>query len=116
MMRRLGMAMLLAGSPAVAFAHAHLSDSKPAADAVVPRPAEVSLHFTEALEKPFSTIEVRDAAGKRVDGGALRADADAVHLVLGLPALPPGLYKVIWHATSVDTHRTEGSYSFTVAP
>ncbi|MEJ1978863.1 MAG: copper resistance protein CopC [Acetobacteraceae bacterium] len=48
--------------------------------------------------------------------GALRTDADAVHLVLGLPALPPGLYKVIWHATSVDTHRTEGSYSFTVAP
>lgn len=108
--------MLLIGSHAAAYAHAHLTVSQPAADTVVARPAEVSLQFTEALEKSFSTVEVQDSTGKRVDDGTLRPGADAVHLVLGLHPLQPGVYKVIWHATSVDTHRTEGSFSFTVAP
>jgi methionine-rich copper-binding protein CopC len=31
-----------------------------------------------------------------------------------LKPLLPGSYKVIWHATSVDAPKTEGSYSFTV--
>jgi methionine-rich copper-binding protein CopC len=30
-------------------------------------------------------------------------------------ALKPGSYTVTWHVLSVDTHRTEGSYSFTVS-
>jgi methionine-rich copper-binding protein CopC len=29
--------------------------------------------------------------------------------------LPPGDYKVEWHAVSDDTHRVKGSYSFSVA-
>jgi len=28
--------------------------------------------------------------------------------------LPKGGYKVTWHAVTADTHRVEGSYSFTV--
>jgi copper resistance protein C len=32
-----------------------------------------------------------------------------------LPKLPPGTYTVNWHVTSVDTHKTEGNYTFTVA-
>jgi len=30
--------------------------------------------------------------------------------------LPPGIYTVIWHVTSIDTHKTEGRYQFTVGP
>ena len=30
--------------------------------------------------------------------------------------LPPGVYTVNWHAVSVDTHHTQGSFNFTVAP
>jgi hypothetical protein len=30
--------------------------------------------------------------------------------------LMPGVYQVHWHVISVDTHRTEGNFSFTVAP
>jgi copper resistance protein C len=33
---------------------------------------------------------------------------------VGLKALSPGTYHVHWHALSVDTHKTEGSFSFTV--
>jgi methionine-rich copper-binding protein CopC len=30
--------------------------------------------------------------------------------------LKPGVYTVHWHAVSVDTHRTQGSFQFTVRP
>jgi hypothetical protein len=35
-------------------------------------------------------------------------------LIIQLPKLPPGTYTVIWHVTSVDTHKTEGNFKFTV--
>ncbi|MGH6674956.1 MAG: copper resistance protein CopC [Xanthobacteraceae bacterium] len=31
-------------------------------------------------------------------------------------ALKPGIYIVSWHVVSVDTHHTQGTYKFTVAP
>jgi len=31
-----------------------------------------------------------------------------------LPQLKPGRYRVRWHVVSVDTHRTEGSFEFSV--
>ncbi|RYY11978.1 MAG: copper resistance protein CopC, partial [Alphaproteobacteria bacterium] len=37
-------------------------------------------------------------------------------LSVEVPTLAPGTYKVIWHATAVDTHKTEGNFSFTVKP
>ncbi|MFZ0103951.1 MAG: copper resistance protein CopC [Pseudolabrys sp.] len=33
-----------------------------------------------------------------------------------LKTLPKGTYKVLWHVLSVDTHRTQGDFSFRVAP
>jgi methionine-rich copper-binding protein CopC len=107
---------VFAAIPAVAFAHAQLSSAVPAENAAVPAPTQVLLGFTQALEKGFSTIEVVDAKGKRVDDGKPLGDTDATHLAIGLPKLPAGKYKVIWHATSVDTHRTEGSFTFTITP
>ena len=41
---------------------------------------------------------------------------DDKQLVLAVPPLGPGRYRVIWHVVSVDTHRTEGEYTFTVGP
>ena len=34
--------------------------------------------------------------------------------IVELPRLSPGTYTVIWHVTSVDTHKTEGNFKFTV--
>jgi hypothetical protein len=42
------------------------------------------------------------------------APAEATRLIVDLKSLVGGTYKVIWHATSVDTHKTQGSYTFTV--
>jgi methionine-rich copper-binding protein CopC len=107
---------LLIAVPVAALAHAHLATSNPAEDAVVATPTEVSLHFTQPLEKNFSSVEVRNLSGLRLDDGKLRPTGDDAGLAVGLPRLPPGRYHVIWHATSIDTHRTKGSFFFTVAP
>jgi methionine-rich copper-binding protein CopC len=37
-------------------------------------------------------------------------------LRVALPELHKGRYTVTWHATSVDTHKTEGSFQFNIAP
>jgi len=99
-----------------ASAHAHLKTASPAPDSTVEAvPAAVSIDFTEGVEPKFSSIEVQDAAGHRVDKGeATTAPSDNKHFSIGLNPLTPGIYKVIWHATAVDTHKTEGTFQFTV--
>ena len=49
-------------------------------------------------------------------GAAVFDPQNPMEMVLNLPALAPGHYKVSWHALSVDTHRTEGGFSFDVQP
>jgi copper resistance protein C len=109
--------MFCAGTPQ-AFAHAFLDSADPAVGGTVKlAPAMVTLAFTEALEPDFSSVTVQDDAGQRVDLGNPHAvPGDAKRFAVGLEPLPPGSYKVLWRATSVDTHKTSGSYSFTVAP
>jgi hypothetical protein len=98
-----------------AFAHAHLQSALPAVDGVVEKaPTAITINFTEALEPRFCSIEVTDAQGQRVDDGTAHTDGDPKRLSIGLKTLPSGIYTVQWHATSVDTHRTEGNYHFTV--
>ena len=105
-------------SATAALAHAQLARAFPPPDSTLTAtPKEVTIQFTEALEPRFSSIEVQDAAGQKFDDGSphLAPDNDR-QFSIGLKPLVPGVYKVIWHATSVDTHKTEGSYQFTVKP
>ena len=104
--------------PAAAFAHAQLDHASPAVGSTVTQaPKEVSLWFTEALEAKFSTIEVRDAQGTAVQAGpATLARDNAAQLRVPLKALPLGTYNVIWRVLSVDTHRTQGNFTFRVGP
>ncbi|MDR3537351.1 MAG: copper homeostasis periplasmic binding protein CopC [Acetobacteraceae bacterium] len=105
---------LLFGAPA-AFAHAFLDRSSPAVgSSIQAAPAALSLRFTEAVEPRFSSIALLDAQGTAVTTGPARAADDGLSLVVPLPPLRPGTYTVIWHVTSVDTHKTEGRFSFTV--
>lgn len=94
-------------------AHAHLDHASPAAGSTVPTaPDQISLTFTENLELAFSTVEVTDGSGARVDQGKAQVSGNTMQI--GLKALPPGSYKVQWHALSVDTHTTQGTFSFHV--
>ena len=108
---------IAAGSTSSAEAHAFLRDASPAVGSVVATaPAAVAIDFTEGVEPAFSTIIVTDAAGTRVDDGRPHAETDETRLVVGLRPLVPGRYQVAWRVVATDTHRTQGSFSFTVAP
>ena len=102
-----------------ALAHADLASADPAAGTTVKTaPTEVSIAFTEEVEPKFSSIEVLDAGGKRVDDGKAHTAPDNEKLLsVGLKPLAPGTYKVIWHAEAAeDSHKTKGNYVFTVKP
>jgi methionine-rich copper-binding protein CopC len=111
-------AVLLAVAPvAPAFAHAFPDHSVPAVGGTITQsPAEIRIWFTQKLEPAFSVIEVTDASGGRVDQNDAKVDVqDPTLLRVSVKPLAPGTYKVMWHVVSVDTHATEGSFSFTVA-
>ena len=104
----------IAGAPAAA--HAFLDHALPAVGSTVHEsPRSVRLWFTEPLEHAFSRVRVVDATGKEVDSGDSHLDAsDASILATSLPVLPAGTYRVRWRVVSVDTHVTEGDYTFDI--
>ena len=110
-------AFLLAGATG-ALAHAFLERADPRVGSTVRTPpAQVRLWFTEQLEPAFSSVQVINEGGGRVDKGDSQVDPAAPkQLRISLSPLPPGIYKVIWRVLSVDTHVTEGNFTFRVAP
>ena len=101
-----------------AYAHPVLQSAEPAAGSAVPSPTQIRIMFNENAIPQFSGIEVKDHAGKLVATGKATTDpGDKKKLVVAVQeTLPPGEYKVEWHAVSDDTHRVKGNYSFSVAP
>src|SRR5690348_4055407 len=116
--RRLLMASVLSLPGVSAGAHAFLAQAVPAVGGIVPAaPREVRLTFTEGIEPAFSRIELATATGQPVGTGPAIVDPrDNTQLVLALPPLAPGRYRVKWRVVSVDTHPTEGDYSFEIRP
>ena len=114
-MRNLKLALLLLtllGCSTAAQAHALLEHASPAVGSTVASsPGSVTLYFAEKLEPKFSGGEVRGPGGGHVDHGA-SVSGNAMRL--GVGGLRPGRYSVTWHALSVDTHKTQGSFSFLV--
>ncbi len=99
-------------------AHAFLDGAEPRVGSEIPvPPAAVTLHFTQGVEPDFSKIEVQDASGTReTDGVAATLPNDPTHLTIKLKRIGAGAYTVIWHVTSVDTHKTQGKFHFSVKP
>jgi copper resistance protein C len=111
------LAFLLAAA-GVAFPHAHLDQASPAPGTTVGQPPkEVVLTFTNELEPGFSSIDVRNEKGASMQSGKATVDKGVrTQLRVALKPLPPGTYKVIWRVLSVDTHRTQGDFTFRVGP
>jgi len=103
------------GAP-TAQAHAFLDHASPAVGSSLPSaPAAVTLWFTQDLEPAFSSVTVTDQAGRRVDLANVQIpQGQPAELHVGLKPLPPGTYTVSWHVVSVDTHPTEGAFTFQV--
>jgi copper resistance protein C len=110
--------ILLLFITATALAHAHLRRSQPNAESTVHgSPSEVKLWFSEAVEPAYSSIEVTGDDGKQVDKGDTSVDpGDHKILKVSLSSLSPGTYTVVWRVTSIDTHKTQGKFTFKVVP
>jgi len=114
----LGGVFLLA-HPGSALAHAHLRSAQPPVDGSVHQGVQdVRITYSEAVEPGFCQVSVIGPGDGAVAAAPPAVDpADPKVLVVHLShPLDPGTYRVDWHATAADTHKTEGSYRFTVTP
>lgn len=110
----IALAALTLSAPALA--HAVLKQSVPANGAVLDlAPAHIELTFNEKVEKLFSTVTLKDAAGKGVPTAKAAVDpAKPAVLRLPLPALGRGKYVAHWTAVGHDGHRLGGDITFSV--
>ena len=96
-----------------AIAHAMLEHAEPrVGNTVASPPHEVTLYFTQKLEPAFSTITVTNAAGQRIDSGKTRVSGS--QMSISLKPGGSGTYHVNWRVLSVDTHTTDGNFTFQV--
>lgn len=96
-----------------AFAHAFLDHASPRVGGTVPvAPHELTLSFTQKLEPAFSTVQVTGPNGAHIQQGKAHVSGNTMRV--SIKAAGPGTYHVHWHALSVDTHTTQGSYTFDV--
>lgn len=111
------LALLLSLAAGPALAHAHLVKAEPAAGSIGPAPTTLTMYFTESVAVPFCTVTVTDSNGspqQTAKPQAVPGHDDELAIPLHITA--PGTYHVTWHALSTDTHKTHGSFTFTVSP
>ena len=108
--------LLCLAEPFHACAHALLDHAEPAVGSKISSaPDQVKIWFTQDLEPAFSSIRVEDSRGKQVDKKDSHVDDHRKsRLLVSLPKLPAGTYVVTWRAVSVDTHKTQGHFEFTI--
>jgi methionine-rich copper-binding protein CopC len=96
--------------------HAFLERAEPAVGSTIQTsPSEVRIRFTENIEAAVSSIQVFDVSGKEVDKRDVHLDrSDHALLHVSLPPLGTGTYKVVWRVVSVDTHVTNGNFTFRI--
>ena len=100
----------------LALGHSGLQRAEPPVESTLKRPPrEVKLYFSERLEPDYSTVQVRDGRGAQVDRQDAHADpSNPLLLRVTLRPLEHGAYTVIWRVLSVDSHVTEGRFTFRV--
>jgi methionine-rich copper-binding protein CopC len=117
-MRCLALAIMLSLSCLIegALAHSFPEEQHPAAgQTLASSPTEIRIKFDAPIEKLFAKLQVLDSGGKDHALGAPEVSSDGIELSSKIEVLKPGEYTVKWAVVCVDTHHTEGSYSFTVS-
>ena len=110
--------LISVASATFVFAHANLQSEEPVADSTTTVPKDLRLNFSEGVEDKFTKVSLTTNSGKTVIVNTVATDPDDKKVLIITPATPiaAGEYKVEWHAVSVDTHKSEGEYSFKVSP
>jgi methionine-rich copper-binding protein CopC len=100
----------------LALGHSGLQRAEPPMESTLQRsPPEVKLYFSERLEPDYSTVRVKDGRGAPIDHQDAHVDpSNPLLLRVTLPPLEHGTYAVIWRVLSVDSHVTEGRFTFRV--
>jgi copper resistance protein C len=107
---------IMTGYSIVASAHSFPDKEMPSAgQQVASSPSEVVIDFDAPIEKLFAKLEVTGTDGQNLAAGAPQVSDDGRQLSVKVGALKPGDYTVKWAVVCIDTHHTEGSYTFTVA-
>jgi methionine-rich copper-binding protein CopC len=97
----------------LAEAHAFLDHADPKVGCTIhDPPSEVTLWMTENLEAAFSRLQVFDDKGVEVDKKDTRVSAAV--MTVSLQKLLVGTYHVSWQAVATDTHKTSGTFDFTI--
>jgi len=110
--------LLLLGFVVHVSAHAFLVKAVPAVGSELTGSVTgLVLEFTEPIELALSGVELTAGTGSAIPISDF-AYGDSTHRILTgkVTRLIPGTYRVRWHVVSADTHRTEGSFAFTVRP
>ena len=101
-----------------AFAHAFLDHAVPGVGMTVSGPVrELRLYFTQGVVTAFSHVHLVSSAGAAIPVSKPvndPSDQQTVIVRLGR-ALGPGTYSLSWQVVSVDTHTTQGTFTFTVS-
>jgi copper resistance protein C len=115
-MKGISLLLIFVAGSARLEAHAFLKDANPGVGSTIQTsPSEVRIRFTENIEPAVSSIQVFNTSGKEVDKRDLHLDrSDHALLHISLPPLAAGTYKVTWRVVSVDTHVTNGDFTFRV--
>ncbi len=107
---------IVVSSPIMSWAHSFPDKETPSAgQKIASPPSEVVIDFDAPIEKLFAKLEVTGADGKNEAAGAPQVSDDGRQLSVKVGALKPGDYTVKWAVVCIDTHHTEGSYTFSVA-
>jgi methionine-rich copper-binding protein CopC len=98
--------------PGLALAHAKLELTIPAADSsIATMPAQVMLHFSEAVKITALTIE-KEGGKDKIE---LKVPTEATPMAQAeAPKLAAGAYLLSWRALSDDGHVMSGTVRFTV--
>ena len=113
---RLFISLAFALAATQAFAHAQLEKATPGVGSTVSAPSQIRLEFSEGVEPRFTALTLTGSGGASVPLGKASVEAgdQKVLIVPIAKPLSPGGYTVKWHAVSVDTHHTQGTFEFTV--
>lgn len=105
-------ALLVAGWPSAAWAHARYKASSPAKDATVSEPpSELWVEVTEAVEQ--GDVDVFDPCGQQVDNGDSSLNLTKDRVTVTMSSEMEGAFLVSWDVLAADGHRTAGEFTFT---
>jgi copper resistance protein C len=107
--------LAVASLSGTASAHAMLQQASPSVGGSVgSSPSAIELHFSEGVEARYSQVSVSGPGGAVPVSRPANGGGKSTLVVKPGQPLKPGRYRVNWSVLSVDTHRTQGSFSFNV--